>query len=225
MSGSFSDMVLDKQRHRLDWWLVPLAKALRSIHPNVFTWWSLVAAFAGGYAFYRSSAEEPLWLVVAWAMVLLNSVLDLLDGKVATMTGKTSLKGDYLDHAIDRFSDVLFIGGIALSSWVSAEVGLLAVAFTLLTSYLGTQAQAVGIGRNYGGLLGRADRMVMMLVVPLVTYFLVTRLDFTDFNLFGWSFTLPGWMLVYFAAVGLVTTIQRFVGGLRAFNKDGGITR
>ncbi len=216
-------MVLDKQRHRLDWWLVPLAKVLRNIHPNVFTWWSLVAALAGGYAFYRSSPAEPMWLLLGWAMVLINSVLDLLDGKVATMTGKTSLKGDYLDHAIDRFSDVLFIGGIALSDWVSTELGMFAIVFTLLTSYLGTQAQAVGIGRNYGGLLGRADRMVMMLVIPVVTYFLATRGDFTDINLGGFSNTLLGWMLFYFAVVGFITTIQRFAGGLRAFNKDGGL--
>lgn len=219
-------MVLDKQRHRLDWWLVPLAKALRNVNPNVFTWLSLVAAGIGGYAFYRSGpvgGTQVEMLLLGWAMVLTNSVLDLLDGKVARITGKQTLKGDYLDHAIDRFSDVLFLGGLALSPWVPLEWGFAAVTFTLLTSYLGTQAQAVGIGRNYGGLLGRADRMVLLLLIPLAQYWMVTWRGISELELGGYAFTLVGWMMVYIAATGLVTTVQRFVGALGAFDKEGGL--
>jgi archaetidylinositol phosphate synthase len=214
-------MVLDKQRHRLDWWLVPMAKALRHIHPNNFTWLSLVAAMIGGYAFYASSVENTGMLVLAWAMVLANSILDLLDGKVANMTGKASLKGDYLDHAIDRFSDVLFIGGITLGGWVDLRIGMAAVVFTLLTSYLGTQAQAVGIGRNYGGILGRADRMVMLLVLPIAQVIAIRVGGWSHIGFTGFSLSLLGWMLVYFAAVGALTTVQRFAGGLGSFYEDG----
>lgn len=214
-------MVLDKQRHRLDWWLVPLAKALRNVNPNAFTWLSLVAAIVGGWAFYASSPAEPGLLMLGWGMVLANSVLDLLDGKVARLTGKMSAKGDYLDHAIDRFSDALFLGGIALGGWVDVRIGFAAVVFTLLTSYLGTQAQAVGIGRNYGGLLGRADRMVLLLIVPVAQYIVITRAGWSDAALAGYTMSLLGWMMSYIAVMGLVTTTQRFAGGLGAFNKDG----
>ncbi len=37
-----------------------------------------------------------------------------------------------------------------------------------MSSYLGTQAQAVGVGRYYGGLLGRADRLVLILIVGAI---------------------------------------------------------
>lgn len=214
-------MVLDTQRQRLDWWLVPMAKVLRNVNPNTFTWTSLVAALFGGYAFYRSGPDATNWLLIGFFMVLLNSVLDLLDGKVAKITGQQTKKGDYLDHAIDRFADVSFIGGLALSEWVLLEWGMAALVFTLLTSYLGTQAQAVGIGRNYGGLLGRADRMVLLLVVPLAQWLYTTQAGANYLNVLGYSFTLLGWMIVYFAAVGLLTTVQRFVGGLRSFGPDG----
>lgn len=216
-------MVLDKQRQKLDWWLVPLAKALRHIDPNVFTWLSLVAALAGGYAFYRSGPGATGFLMLGWGLLLTNSILDLLDGKVAKLTGKETAKGDYLDHAIDRFSDVAFIVGLGFSSWARIEIAVFALAFTLLTSYLGTQAQAVGIGRNYGGLLGRADRMVLLIIVPVVEWLS---------HVYGWSY-LPdriGWAssyieltLWYFAAVGLLTTVQRFAGGLKSFDKSGGV--
>jgi len=154
--------------------------------------------------------------------VLTNSILDLLDGKVAKLTGKQTTKGDYLDHAIDRFSDALLLGGIAFSPWVPVEIGMLAVVFTLLTSYVGTQGQAVGLGRNYGGLLGRADRMVLLLVLPWVQVWW-THDGRGDLVVAGQALTLLGWMLAYFAVVGLLTTVQRFVGGLAGFDKQGNV--
>ena len=38
------------------------------------------------------------------------------------------------------------------------QIGVFALTGVLMSSYLGTQAQAVGVGRYYGGILGRADR-------------------------------------------------------------------
>lgn len=215
-------MVLDNYRTTLDWWLVPLAKAFRHIHPDVFTWLSLVAAVAGGVAFWKSDASSVglSLLLAAWACVLLNSILDLLDGKVAKLTGKATARGDYLDHAIDRFSDTLFLLGIAFSGWARLEVGVLALTGTLLTSYMGTQAQAVGLKRNYAGLLGRADRMVLMLIVPIADWLWV-RQDFAaPWEQVGFQSMLEI-MLAYFALMGLLTTAQRFISGLRGFGPDG----
>jgi len=213
-------MVLDRHRSRLDWWLVPLARGLRRVDPDVFTWLSLVAALGGGLAFALSGPDAAWLLWVGWALVLTNSVLDLLDGKVAVMTGKASARGDYLDHTIDRFSDTAFLLGLALSPWVRVEVGMLAIVFTLLTSYLGTQAQAVGIGRNYGGLLGRADRMALLWIVPPLTAALAAGPG-ADWRLAGFATTPLELMLAYFALIGFVTTLQRFVFGLRGFGADG----
>lgn len=211
-------MVLDNYRTTLDWWLVPLAKALRRVHPDVFTWASLAMAALGGVAFWRSgpSGTGLALLLAAWACVLANSVLDLLDGKVAKLTGKASPRGDYLDHAIDRFSDTLFLLGLAFSPWVRVEVGLLAVVGTLLTSYMGTQAQAVGLRRTYSGLLGRADRMVLLLVLPLAQWWWTAQ----GLGVPGFASLLEA-MAAYFALMGFLTTVQRFVGGLRGFTPGG----
>ena len=213
-------LVLDKARSVLDWWLVPLARVLHRANPDHFTWAALVAAAVGGAAFLLSGPQEPWLLAVAFVGVGLNSLFDLLDGKIAHLTGKATKRGDYLDHAVDRFSDVLFLAGIGLSAWAHTEVGLVAVAATLLTSYMGTQAQAVGLKRNYAGFLGRADRMVLLMAAPLAE--LVNHAG-------GWTY-LPGLLdvpgratgttyleivLAFFAVMGLITTVQRFVSGLR----------
>lgn len=214
-------MVLDKQRKRIDWWLVPLAKAMRNINPNVITWISLLCSIGAGLAFWQSGPENAWMLAVGASLVWWNGVLDVLDGKIAKITDNCTPKGDYLDHAIDRFSDVAFLGGLAFSPWVRLEIGLAAIVFTLLTSYLGTQAQAVGIGRNYGGLLGRADRMALLFFIPFVQWLLTSQNWGLPWEKF--SPNLLETMMIYFAVMGFITTIQRFYGGLKAFNSDGGL--
>jgi archaetidylinositol phosphate synthase len=205
----------------MDWWLNPLARALRRVPPDVLTWFALACAVAGGVLFWRSGTDAGGLglLLAAWVAVLFNSVLDLLDGKVAHMTGKATPRGDFLDHAVDRLSDAILILGITFSSWTRPEFGAAALAATLLTSYMGTQAQAVGLRRHYGGWLGRADRMVLLLAVPLAQY---------AFILFGWPQPWSGpfrslfeVMLLYFAVMGAVTTVQRLVVSLAGFAKDG----
>src|SRR5688572_7219910 len=194
-------MVLDRFRTTLHWLLVPLGKAFRRVPPDVFSWASLAVAALGGIAFWQSDPSSAglrlLW--AGWACVLLNSVLDLLDGKVAKLTGQATPRGDYLDHAIDRFSDTLFLLGVAFSSWVRLEIGVLALVFTLLTSYMATQAQAVGLPRSYAGLLGRADRMVLLLVVPVAQYAWVVR----GYDL-PWFVSLLDAVMAYFALMGFL---------------------
>ena len=213
-------MVLDKHRWVLDVWLVPLAKLFRRVHPDVFTWLSLVAAIAGGFLFWRSGpAPSGLnVLLLAFVCVGLNSILDMLDGKVAKLSGLASPRGDFLDHAVDRVSDVAFLAGIAFSPWAHEGLGIFAISGTLLASYMGTQAQAVGLKRHYGGILGRADRMVLLLCVPVAEYF-VQALGWPQ----PWTASIGGWrflslfdlMMAYFAVMGTATATQRFVSILR----------
>jgi archaetidylinositol phosphate synthase len=70
-----------------------------------------------------------------------------------------------------------------------------------MASYLGTQAQAVGVGRYYGGLLGRADRLVLIMVVGIIG--LVFPISIC-------GLTWLGWLLVLFGIFGHITAFQRF---------------
>ena len=76
-----------------------------------------------------------------------------------------------MDHTLDRVADVIILGGIALSSMVDITIGFGAIIGVLMLSYMGTQAQAVGAGREYAGLLGRADRLVILVMIPIIQYF------------------------------------------------------
>jgi archaetidylinositol phosphate synthase len=177
----------------------------------------LIFAIVAGLFFYFSAPETELssyFLYIAALFVFLNGFFDAIDGKVAKLTKKASKKGDFIDHAIDRYADVFMVGGLALSSWCDLRIGFLAIVGMLLTSYMGTQAQAVGYKREYSGLLGRADRLVLLIVFPVIQH---VFLHFSYELPLG--LTLLEWVLVYFAVVGNITAIQRFISTLRWFKK------
>jgi len=203
--------MLDRYRKKVDWLFEPIARKT-SIGANTLTYISLIFALLASISFYFSYEHHYL-LFLASFMVLMNGFLDALDGKVARLRNEASPKGDFIDHSIDRFADALIVGGLAASPWCDPLVGIVAVAAMLLTSYMGTQAQAVGYGREYGGLLGRADRLAILIFAPLLQYFLLGAGN----EIFGYSFLQ--WVMVYFAVVGIATAVQRFAAVLRWFRR------
>ena len=150
--------------------LNPIARAM-PIGPMGVSVVSLLTAIGAGYSFYMATMEEREWLLIGALMVFLTAVFDALDGIVARMNEIASRRGDLLDHTLDRVADVIILGGIALSSMVDITVGFGAIIGVLMLSYMGTQAQAVGAGREYAGLLGRADRLVILVMIPIIQYF------------------------------------------------------
>lgn len=211
-------MVLDSQRKNIDPLISVFARVFLKVNPDVLTWASVIAAFIAGLFFYYSTPEIELtnyFLFGAAIFVFLNGFFDAIDGKVAKLTNKASKRGDFLDHALDRYADVLILGGLALSTWCRyPSIGLLAIVGMLLTSYMGTQAQAVGCKRNYSGLLGRADRIVLLMIAPVIQYALL----YYNYQM-PWGLSLLEWVLIYFAVVGNLTAVQRFYGTLRWFKQ------
>ncbi len=202
-------MVLNNHRDKVEFVLNPVGKALCRIDPNLLTWISGGFAAAAGCFLWASNPAKPEYLLVASGLIFANGFFDAIDGKVARMAGKMSKYGDFLDHAIDRYADALIIGGIAVSAgnWVAPWISTLAIIGVLLTSYMGTQAQAVGYGRNYSGVLGRAERMLLLIAGPIIQYFLVGKGTHAPFG-FGTSFL--EWIMIWFAVAGNLTAIYRF---------------
>ena len=208
-------MVLDKHRNVVEPVLSPMAKRFVGINPDVFTWLSMVFAFLAGFFFFISDKSTELvtyYLFIGSLFVFMNGLFDALDGKIAKLSKKASKRGYFLDHAIDRYADVFMVGGLAISSWVHPLIGVLALVGMLLTSYMGTQAQAIGHKRDYSGFLGRADRLVLLMIFPIVQH-IGLRYSFENI----WGFTILEWVLIYFAVMGNITAIQRFYSTLKWF--------
>jgi archaetidylinositol phosphate synthase len=163
---------------------------------------------AGAAGTYYLAGDDVIWYLVGAFLVLANGWLDLLDGALARRLETASEGGDLLDHVLDRYADILIIAGLAAGIGRYA-LGLAAVTGVLMTSYLGTQSQAVGLDRAYGGLLGRADRLALVGLVTAIAPAVSGSIG---------GLTLVGWLLVVFAVVGHVTALQRFYGALQALS-------
>ena len=214
-------MVLDGHRDKADFALTPVAKRLINVNPNTLSWIGLILAFVAGLLFYLSGTKvEWHWMLIAGAVVVIVSgFFDAIDGKVAKLAGKASKKGDFLDHVFDRYADVFMIGGVAISTWCNPYIGIAALVGVLLTSYMGTQAQAVGAPRLYAGLLGRADRIVLSTLFPIIQFIWIW-MGHGDFDVFG-HITLS-WleiMMLWFAVVGNLTAVQRAIVTWRNMSK------
>jgi CDP-diacylglycerol--glycerol-3-phosphate 3-phosphatidyltransferase/archaetidylinositol phosphate synthase len=178
---------------------VAIAIARRKISPNSLSIASLGFAILAGICFYFS-VERPLFALAALIFVGLNSSLDALDGAVARYMRTDSRKGDFLDHVIDRYSDVFIICGMFFGGHVQWQIGTITIVLVLLVSYLGTQAQALGIGRFYGGIMGRADRLVLILLASIA---------YVIYSQPVMGYTMIGWGIIIIAIGSHITTIQR----------------
>ena len=195
-------MTLDQYRSTADKLLKPFVSVADSLglSPNGVSVIAFGFAVAAGVAFYLGT---PLWYGLGALFVFWNGWLDLVDGALARKQNVASDGGDLLDHVLDRYADIVILAGMAAGIGNYA-LGLAAVTGVLMTSYLGTQIQAVGLGRAYGGLLGRADRLALVGVAGFLTALfpgdLVAGLG------------LIGLLLVLFTVVGHLTALQRFWG-------------
>lgn len=202
-------MTLDQYRDAADRALQPAVDAAVAVGltPNGISVIAFLTAVAAGGAYWLADVGSLLYLLGA-LLVLANGVFDVLDGMVARRTETASAAGDLLDHVLDRYADIVVIVGLAGGTGRFA-LGLAAVTGVLMTSYLGTQAQAVGLERVYGGLVGRADRLAIIGVVTAVAAFVTTPLA---------GFSLVGLLLVFFAIVGHLTALQRFYHAMAALD-------
>ncbi len=210
-------MVLDRYRKIADKFLLPIANHMLNMNPNIVSGIALSFALAAGIAFYVS--YMAYWLLILAALfTFLNALFDALDGKIARLTEKSSAKGDFLDHVLDRYADIFILGGIALSPYCNQLIGMIAILGVLLLSYMGTQAQAVGCKREYGGILGRADRLILLIIVPIVQFIFLIFIPDGKIGVYNMRFTILEYMMIWFAIAGNITAIQRIFSTWKKLN-------
>ena len=151
----------------------PVGRKLQQvgISADVLTATGLVSAAATAVAVATGH------LHLALVLLILTGMHDLLDGPVAKASGTSSVRGAFFDSVTDRVADALILGGIA---WylVSTHPGHLVLlpfavlAVTSLVSYQRAKAESLGISAK-GGLMERAERMILLGVGFLTAAFLV----------------------------------------------------
>jgi CDP-diacylglycerol---glycerol-3-phosphate 3-phosphatidyltransferase len=144
----------------------------RRVHPNLLTTLGFLATAGAGLAFHGHMVRT------AGFLILLGGFFDILDGRVARLTGLGSKFGAFYDSTLDRISEiVVFLGilslyndatpdGPDLAVWWLGDVAMiylvmLAMAGSLMISYTRARAEALGLDCKVG-LMPRAERVVLI---------------------------------------------------------------
>ena len=132
------------------------------IPPNVLTLSSLLPMGLAGW--YLGQGE----LATAASWTLVGGVLDLIDGAVARMSGKTSTFGAVLDSVVDRASDTLvYVGGIyyfhAMGQPLHVTLGAVALGGAIGVSYTRARAENV-IPECRVGFTERGERLGLIII-------------------------------------------------------------
>lgn len=135
-------------------------------------------------------------------IVLVGSMLDGLDGSVARASDSVTKRGAFLDSVFDRMGEIAaFAGlGVAFAQNDQSErillLVVLAMGGAMLVPYLRARAEIEGFNGK-GGLMGRAERILLFTVGLLLGYV----------EPMLWIFVILVW----------ITAFKRFVDTYRSF--------
>jgi phosphatidylglycerophosphate synthase len=139
------------------------------VHPDAISYLSILAAMAAAICFSQSDTR-PWLLIVAPLFCYLRLWFNMLDGMVAVAAGTASVRGEILNDLPDRISDVIIFVGVAHSGLMNPIFGYWAAIFALLTAYVGIFGQAIGVQREFSGIMSKPWRMVALSIGAWITF-------------------------------------------------------
>lgn len=154
---------------------------------DAISYLSIVAAAGAAICFWKS-LQFPSLLLIAPLFSFLRLWFNMLDGMVALAAGKSSLRGELVNDLPDRISDVIIFVGVAHSGLMHQPIGYWAAIMALLTAYVGLFGQALGAGRQFGGIMSKPWRMVALALGSWITFISSASLPSMDhFTIFDWT--------------------------------------
>ena len=155
------------------------------IHPDAISYLSIVASAGAAICFWKSGQTQWL-LIIAPLLCYLRLWFNMLDGMVAVAAGKASRRGEILNDLPDRVSDVIIFVGVAHSGLMNPIFGYWAAIAAVLAAYVGLFGQALGVQREFGGIMSKPWRMVALHIGAWLALFLGGQ-SFASFTILDWT--------------------------------------
>jgi CDP-diacylglycerol--glycerol-3-phosphate 3-phosphatidyltransferase len=172
--------------------------ARTGVTPNVLTTAGVSLCLAAAVLVPFEDRGKLLFFWLAAGVFVVGSVLDILDGALARVGGKSTPFGAFIDSTTDRVGEGAMLAAIALvfsrhgRDW-AVVVAVAAVVGSFLVSYTRARAEALGLSGTVG-LGSRAERVVVI----------TAGLVFAPWG------GLP-WAIVLLAATAWLTVVQRIL--------------
>ena len=170
---------------------------------------NLVAAGMFVYAGKVSTPGAPAYDWVGWAglTIILSSLFDMLDGQVARLGNMTSTFGAMYDSVLDRYCELVTLGGIFLNDTgyaTGAIITFAALVGSIMVSYVRARAEGLDIECKVG-FMQRPERVV------------VTSLSAIICGLVGHNTVFPSFdpMLILIVAMGIIAVFANLTAFAR----------
>jgi phosphatidylglycerophosphate synthase len=195
------------------WGLEPLAKILVSLRvsPNAVSWGSLGLGFlAGVFLAFGHFGFGAVFATIA-------SLLDLVDGMVARISGVASDAGEVVDAAVDRYVEFFFLAGLSVyyrEIPFLQILALLALLGSFMVSYSTAKAEALDVDPP-GGSMRRPERAVYLILGAALSALSVPLLESPSVSPIPLAYPMVI-ALGFVAVVGNISSIQRLRAVARA---------
>ena len=150
------------------------------ITPNFITTTGLILNIVAACIFLYAGmkGERGDFYYIGWGggIILFAGLFDMMDGRLARMSGKSSLFGALWDSTLDRYSELVSLFGICLyflrmqdemGFWMGI-VTFAAMIGSVMVSYVRARAEGLDIECKVG-LMQRPERVVVTAVTAMLT--------------------------------------------------------
>jgi CDP-diacylglycerol---glycerol-3-phosphate 3-phosphatidyltransferase len=136
------------------------------ITPNALTTVGVTLCLVAAVLVPFESRDKLLFYWLGAGVFVVGSILDILDGALARVGGKSTVFGAFLDSTTDRVGEGAMLAAIALvltraGNDIAVVFTVAAVAGSFLVPYVRAKAEALGL-RGDVGLGSRAERVVVI---------------------------------------------------------------
>ena len=139
------------------------------ITPNLVTTIGFLGNLAGACILVYAGINQDMnhYSLIGWAggVILLSSLFDMMDGQVARIGGMSSTFGAMYDSVLDRYSELVTLGGICFclighDYLLGAIITFAALVGSLMVSYVRARAEGLGLECKVG-FMQRPERVVL----------------------------------------------------------------
>ena len=100
--------------------------------------------------------------------LLIAGLCDMLDGAIARVTRKSTLRGAFIDSTFDRVTEIIIFAGLLIGQYTEPLLVFFAITLSMLVSYSRTKAEAINVDLRGIGIAERSERILILCLFSFI---------------------------------------------------------
>ena len=100
--------------------------------------------------------------------LLIAGLCDMLDGAIARVTKKSTLRGAFIDSTFDRVTEIIIFAGLLIGQYAEPLLVFFAITLSMLVSYSRTKAEAINVDLRGIGIAERSERILILCLCSFI---------------------------------------------------------